>query len=88
MPKQRTWTAAQLRRAVEGGGGWPPASSMIEITRRLGIRQGGSNNAVIRDYAEGMGLELPDYFGERGRARLAELEAEVSKRRAKLGLSD
>jgi hypothetical protein len=56
LGRPRKWTDDDLRRAVLGP---PPASSLFEITRRLGIRQGGPTNRMLRAHAERLSLTLP-----------------------------
>jgi hypothetical protein len=56
LGRPRKWTDDDLRKAVTGP---PPATSLFEITRRLGIRQGGPTNRMLRAHAERLSLTLP-----------------------------
>ena len=57
MVRPRTWTDDEFRQAVLGP---PPATSLFQVTRRLGLRQGGPTNKVLFRHAERLGLELPN----------------------------
>jgi hypothetical protein len=53
VTRPRTWTDDDLRRAVYG------ATSMKEVTDRLGLCYGGPTNRVLRRHADRLALTLP-----------------------------
>jgi hypothetical protein len=57
MTRPRRWADDDLRRAVAGP---PPARSLAEVSRRLGLRQGGPTNRVLRERAAWIGVALPN----------------------------
>jgi hypothetical protein len=56
MSRPRTWTDEDLRRAVTGP---PPATSLYQVSTRLGLAPVGSNK-TIRIHAARLGLTLPN----------------------------
>jgi len=84
MPQRPTWSNDDLRRAVNGDGRRPPARSMLEVTNRLGLTQGGPTNQVIREHAAFIGLTLPNRLTDRRREKVTRLERELAKARSVL----
>lgn len=55
----RRWTDDELRRAVNGGGGQPPADSMKQVCRRLGLTQSGQEAALLKVHMRRLRLPIP-----------------------------
>jgi hypothetical protein len=53
----RSWSDDDLRRAVLGP---PPAGSLAEVARRLGLSPSGQGNQVLRRNARRLRITLPD----------------------------
>jgi hypothetical protein len=56
MPRGRSWTDDQFRQAVIGP---PPARTLREVTRRLGLRLCGGTNLTLHRHARRLGITLP-----------------------------
>jgi hypothetical protein len=61
MSRPRSWTDDQLRRAAA------TSRTLTEVTSKLGLRQNGRTNQVLRRHAHRLGIVLP--YGSSPRRR-------------------
>ena len=62
LGRPRSWTDPQFRQAVAGP---PPARSMSELARRLGLWPAGPTNRMLREHATRLRVELPNGYRNR-----------------------